>query len=527
MPPKPGLSRHQKDDVIHFINARPASETERLSIKRMVRAHVGKWISSQTKDRAAGSAVVPVDPSPVTSAGPDAAFENDSVGPCLPSTDASPSSSSPSWQSSPESCNSCSSQPALIHSGPSHLQAETLTVFPRTPGHSKTDICDCYDGQERCRCGLSELGSLSCPGEYIEAIGAGCLDPFRVYASQYEPELIRASEEYCLSCLWPGLTPGPSGTNMKSWFPMSLSDPTLYTAFLFGSLSHMRVQALNGWIPRRMFHARRHRMLESVEMETIRLVSREINNPSRAFCDAVIWSVVCMAHNKAEGDLTDHPPSPFTAPMQRLQWLGVYGSLRPNLVHIGGLIQMVNLRGGIDEIQLPGLAAVISFSDVVTSTTFLGRPVFPFVPLQSNRKGKTMQDLLEYSNAEVDQYHTRLQPLGLPRVLAELICAMNAYTALVDSYPRGHMSSDPCLLADQRNIIHTSMQPQLNPQDIIYEAFRLATLIYSVGVILPLPAQSTPLVSLAELLYNALLPSFSDSSLRHPWDSPHAQVVLL
>ncbi|KAL4975953.1 hypothetical protein BDW66DRAFT_136279 [Aspergillus desertorum] len=50
----------------------------------MVRAHVRKWISTQTKDRAAGSAVVPVDPPPVTSAGPDAAFK-ERLGRALPS----------------------------------------------------------------------------------------------------------------------------------------------------------------------------------------------------------------------------------------------------------------------------------------------------------------------------------------------------------------------------------------------------------------------------------------------------------
>ncbi|KAL4743001.1 hypothetical protein BDV11DRAFT_166664 [Aspergillus similis] len=309
-----------------------------------------------------------------------------------------------------------------------------------------------------------------CRGQAIEAIGAGCLGPFRVYSSQYEPELIRASEEYCLSCLWPGLTPGLSGANTKSWFPLSLSDRTLYTAFLFGSLSHMRVQALNGWIPRHMFHARRQHMLDSAGMETVKLVSQEINNPSRAFCDAVIWSVICMAHNKAEDDLTEHPPPPFTAPMQRLQWL-------------------------------------------------------------------------DGTAAEVDRYHAQLRPLGLPRGLAELICAMNTYTALVDRYLTGRMSLDPCLLADQRNLIqytlicfppaavadkdNNAIQPQHNPQKYIYECFRLASLIYSVGVILPLPAQSTPLVSLAGFLHNVLLPSFSDDTFHHFWNSPHAQVVLL
>lgn len=43
--------RKKQKDQIHFVNARPSSETEKLKIQRMVRAHVGKWISDQTRDR--------------------------------------------------------------------------------------------------------------------------------------------------------------------------------------------------------------------------------------------------------------------------------------------------------------------------------------------------------------------------------------------------------------------------------------------------------------------------------------------
>ncbi|KAL4948980.1 hypothetical protein BDW69DRAFT_175378 [Aspergillus filifer] len=556
MPPKKDASGRKKD-AINFVNARPASETERLNIKRMVRAHVGQWISTQTKDRAAGSAVV-VDPqtAPALLASAETsdalaasqAFEVDSDDPYLPSTATSSSlspTSSSSWRASPESCISSSSDAAIpICTAPPSSQSElTVSVLPpRTVFLTNLEICHAgCDGPEGCQCGLidSDIPSPPQSGEYIEAVGAGRLDPFRAYCTQFEPEIVKISEEYCLSCLWPGLTPGPSGTNMQSWFPMSLSDPTLFTAFLYGSLSHMRVQALNSWIPRHIFNGRHQRLLETVEMETIKMVSREMDNPDRAVCDAMIFSVVCMAHNKAFDNPTALKSTPFTAPMQRLQWLDVYGSLPPNLVHIGGLIKMVNLRGGIDKIELPGLASIISFSDLVTSTTFLSRTVFPFVFLETSRKGMTMQELLGYTTATVDQYHAHFQHLGLPRSLAEVVCAINTYTALVDHCIQGKMSYDPSLLADQRNFVHYNFvclppapiyQDQNNTftsqprhQDLVYEIFRLATFIYSVGVVLPLPAQSTPIAKLAELLHNTL----RSAPYLSLWYAPQAQPVLL
>lgn len=149
-----------------------------------------------------------------------------------------------------------------------------------------------------------------------------------------------------------------------------------------------------------------------------------------------------------------------------------------------------------------------------------------------------MQEMLGYTTASVDQYHAHFQHLGLPRLFAELICAMNTYTALVDHCMDPQVSYDFCLLADQRNIVHftllslphAAIEPDPNnpyytpqPQDIVYETFRLATLIYGIGIILPLPAQSTPLTKLAELIHNILrIPN--NLSL---WSAPQAQVGLL
>lgn len=146
-----------------------------------------------------------------------------------------------------------------------------------------------------------------------------------------------------------------------NWFPLSLNDPTLFTAFLFGSLSHQRVQWINGWIPQTHFRPREQQLLQLCEFETIKMINQQVSIPGRAVCDAVILSVICMAHNAAdENDERRQRRTPFLAPMRRLQWLDVYGSLPPNIVHVEGLVQMVKLRGGLEQISLPGLAPILS-----------------------------------------------------------------------------------------------------------------------------------------------------------------------
>ncbi|KAL4801975.1 hypothetical protein BDV18DRAFT_147951 [Aspergillus unguis] len=583
MPPKPNPNGRQKD-AIHFVNARPSSDAERLNIKRMVRAHVGKWISTQTKDKdRTGPGPWPSEPEPGYDSGSGSnsgsgsasavdpaqgppsvlirpiwsenitagrahtyAFEpgSDDLLP-LPSNSGSASSalSPDSSRDSPESTlssTSHASHSSLQEPGTTSQNELAVAIVPtQSFGHSTvSDVSQRWESQDWDSSDSPVSDASSPSGDYIEAIGAGQLDPFRVYTGQYEPAMVRTSEEYCITCLWPGLVPDPSGRNIRTWFPMSLSDQTLFTAFLYGSLSHMRVQALNGWIPRHMFSSKQQRMLENVEMETVKMVSREIQNPSRAICDAVIFSVICMAHSQMDERLTKLQNIPFTSPMQRLQWLDVYGSLPPNLVHVQGLVQMVKLRGGIDKIKLPGLASIISFSDLVASTAFLSRPIFPFVPLVEHRRDYTMQDYLGYSTSTIDQFDNFLQPLLLPRIYAELLCAMNTYTTLVDRCIKGQMPIDTPLLADQRNIIHYTLvcQPGIpisdqnnatasfTPQEVMTESFRLAALIYSVGVIIPVSAQSTPLPKLASQLYSTLL---HPSLWEEPRLYPQSQISLI
>jgi len=97
------------------------------------------------------------------------------------------------------------------------------------------------------------------------------------------------------------------------------------------------------------------------ETTTIRLLNEVMSDPSRAVTDAVILSVLCMASNSHQGvALIPSAQSPFYPPLRSLQWLDVYGALSANPVHVRGLAQLIELRGGLENIALPGLAATIS-----------------------------------------------------------------------------------------------------------------------------------------------------------------------
>ena len=145
------------------------------------------------------------------------------------------------------------------------------------------------------------------------------------------------------------------------WFPLSLSDPALFTAFMYGSLCHQRVQCLNSWVPRSTFGPKQERILQLCEMEAIKLINQAVRDPSRASSDSVLLSVICMAHHQAPGERQSrHRRTAFNPPLQRLQWVDVYGCLPPNMIHIRGLLRLIKLRGGLDGIKLAGVRPTIS-----------------------------------------------------------------------------------------------------------------------------------------------------------------------
>jgi hypothetical protein len=337
-----------------------------------------------------------------------------------------------------------------------------------------------------------------------------------------------------------------------AWFPLSLSDPALFTAFIYGSLCHQRVQWLNQATPSSSFGPRQERLLQQCELEAIELINAAMKDPFRRVSDAVILSVICMAHHQAMDDTFRRKlPTPFKAPFQRLQWLNVYGCLPPNMIHIQGLVQLIIMRGGLQSIKTAGLAATISLfvnpkfrtsypvrkltnpsSDIFTASVLCTKPGFEFWPVDESRCGIELQPLLGFDQSDINRGFGRLGSIGITPQMAEAFQAARMYINIVRACLE--TSHDPSLLADQRNLTQytiLSLPPAstishhfIHPlHAITYEACRLASWIFAVGVIFPVPAQSTPLARLAQQLQGVL----RDPDASGLWTSPQTRIPLL
>ncbi|KAJ5496229.1 hypothetical protein N7463_008216 [Penicillium fimorum] len=427
----------RKKDDIHFVNARPASETERLKDQRLVRAHVGRWISDQTKDRSASESSN-TRARPVRNPVPPVRIDRASLGPSY-------SRPSSSHRSTPRSSRS---------------NQITFRDSPFPPSHasdssdSSSDDASTVTAFSAEALAVARYNKRNSP-ERLERNLSGIFDPFATYPApeNFEPAMINLSERYLTTVVWPGLAPRPHNVNtgVNKWFDLSMADPALFTAFMFGSLCHLRVQWQNNWVPGTVFGQRERRALQLCEMESIKLINQAVRDPDRAVSDAVLLSVICMAHHQAEEKLSQrHRKTPFHPPFPRLQWIDVYGCLPPNMIHIKGLLQLVKLRGGLANIPTEGLAATISFSDIMSCSVLCVHPCFDFWPLADFRLGMSIQELLGFSPLDIEQGLGRLQEIGATPQMAEAFQAVHTYIEIIKASPNS--TPDASLLADRRNL---------------------------------------------------------------------------
>ncbi|CAI7577945.1 unnamed protein product [Penicillium discolor] len=519
-----------KKDGIHFVNARPASETERLKAQRQVRAHVGRWISDQTKDRSAGESSNPRARPILNTVPPIPAIDRASTGLSTFRIVSRPSSA--------HRGNNPGQSFVCGNDSRSNQAAYRDSPFPPSQASDSSDSSSSDDvstvaefSQALTVIRFNDRSSL----KTFERNVSGLLDPFATYPAprSFEPDIINLSERYLTDVVWPMLAPRPRNvrTTANKWFDLSMADPALFTAFMFGSLCHLRVQWQNNWVPGTVFGQKERRALQLCEMESIKLINEAVRDPDRAASDAVLLSVICMAHHQAEEKSAHHHRrTPFNPPFPRLQWIDVYGCLPPNMIHIKGLLQMVKLRGGLAHIHTEGLAATISFSDIMSCSVLCVHPCFDFWPLADYRLGLSIQELLGFGPSDVDQGFARLQEIGATRQMAEAFQAVHTYIGIIKASPT--ITHDVSLLVDQRNLtqhtllclapaseLHTFFSHPTHAAT--YEACRLAALIFGVGVLFPIPAQNTPLNTLARLIQSVLLqPSstglWTSSSTRLP-----------
>lgn len=149
---------------------------------------------------------------------------------------------------------------------------------------------------------------------------------------------------------------GASGQEYgKSWAMEVMSSITsnmaLLYSMLFAEMIHARVKSGNSLRSPWEFE---------VGTRATQLISHEMRNPARARLDSSIWAVVLLGFSGKEAPLRTGPKYPRQSFLKELQDLHIYCKMEIVLEHVLGLVRLIELVGGLQNVKTPGMAQIIS-----------------------------------------------------------------------------------------------------------------------------------------------------------------------
>ena len=161
-----------------------------------------------------------------------------------------------------------------------------------------------------------------------------------------------------VTTIWPGFQiRGSRGRELPSaWLARVYQNPIAMHALLYGAAVHMDVlrrPRLKLDNPVRLYH----------KVQTMKLLKEELRHPDNMPLDDVILAALALGTNEVEtmiNNTKSQARSPFNSPLVSAQWLDIYGSMSSVPTHAVAMRSLVRRRGGLEKIELYGLAAILS-----------------------------------------------------------------------------------------------------------------------------------------------------------------------
>ncbi len=99
------------------------------------------------------------------------------------------------------------------------------------------------------------------------------------------------------------------------------------------------------------------------KIQTVRLLKEELEHPGTLRVDEIILAILALSANEIEtvaNNIKKKVPSPFHSPLTSVQWLDVYGRVSHIKAHVLAMRCLVDQKGGLESLELEGLAEVIA-----------------------------------------------------------------------------------------------------------------------------------------------------------------------
>jgi hypothetical protein len=141
---------------------------------------------------------------------------------------------------------------------------------------------------------------------------------------------------------------------------------------------HILVQLLGDLRPDPQEDQRRRQAVISVHSKAVRTVNENLRLKDKATSDTTILAVLALSYADMSGkgviSTVETIPGITQGPLKMLRRLDIGPPPKNVVVHFDGLCQMIELRGGIHEVSLPGLAQLICATETSLASRSLRQP---------------------------------------------------------------------------------------------------------------------------------------------------------
>ncbi|KAK9351267.1 hypothetical protein V1523DRAFT_417313 [Lipomyces doorenjongii] len=327
---------------------------------------------------------------------------------------------------------------------------------------------------------------ITCPLLPMQSTQLGTdVDPFSSYNCDFPRTFVNHCIAFNAQVILPALFPdGANNFNVRaSMMQISTSNPCVLHMFITGAL--INSQGTLGATPSNrisfdMFRSR---------AEIVRHMSIAMKDPVEACKDINIFAIVALAKTGTFHRVEMPLKTPKQGPLRSLQLLNLLALSEIDPIHFDGLSKLIELKGGLEKIEIPGLAALISLGGLLVGTRDCTAPRFPVVTLSCPTREFIYQG----------------QGMGFctDQDLYMVLSMLNSYTIMIDDFCEGRKVVTASVLIDHRNTTQHALL-SLPPRVGVSECCRLAALIYSLLVTFPLPYSAAPFKCLVTRLKIAL-----------------------
>ncbi|KIW04581.1 uncharacterized protein PV09_04330 [Verruconis gallopava] len=371
-----------------------------------------------------------------------------------------------------------------------HPQGRSPPVFLTTWNENTTDVF--YSALLRQGLQSEGLSNSSILESSLEAL-RGYNKPVTIHMHK----LINHVIQIIWPKYWPSKDLGQASPLVNEWWPMFSHNPAVFHGFLYAAAVHH-----DDLLGRTEISQSREILLHKHEaFKRLQVAINDIRRP-----EAINESfVLAMAYLGMESDEHDRDREsvescPFNAPgiLQSIQWTRHYAYAKEN-AHIQAATRLIGLKGGLDGLSLP-LAKSMAINDLQIAAKYIRKPVFPFWDIAEIVRA------FEDPNVNAVPEDTNQLPtclgfqsllsLGLPLQLSGILRRTALISRKIDFYSRGELlQADFHVLLCERNYVHHNLLSTpsaieiglVNQEHHIYECCRIGGLLFSTGVLYPLP----------------------------------------